>query len=48
MLFVRAVGLLSQSGRRGMGTSQKFLVFSLARTDFKKLKEEPLACTFFD
>ena len=29
-----------------MGTSQKFLVVSLARTDFRKLKEEPLACAF--
>ena len=48
MLLVRAVGLLSQSGRRGMGTSQKFLVVSLARADFRKLKVEPLACAFLD
>ena len=38
----------SRGAVRGMGTSQKFLVVSLARTDFRKLKEESLACAFFD
>ena len=41
-------GLLSQSGRRGMGASQKFLVSSLRRTDFRKPKVQPLACAFFN
>ena len=39
----------SQSGNRGMGgASQKFLVISLARADFRKLKIEPLACALKD
>jgi len=30
------------------GASQQFLVISLARVDFRKLKIEPLACALYD
>ena len=31
-----------------MGASQKFLVSSLGRTDFRKPKVQPLACAFLN